>query len=280
MNSLNPNFQKKYKLVQKQIYSDKLYEVKIVGKPGLPQALKTLKNLHQNTNGLYKYEGHFDDERFEKLLLKTSNELIEKNLIRFIVIKVSDKIIASGIFYKLKNKYYTYLSGFENVSDHNNINPETIFNFSIIDNAISNNIETIEHLNGTGDLLIVSKNIYGVLISISHNKSIVKSWLIKAVKIQHALKTRFSLEISVIKLLLTQNSTISFLPAYFKIVINRLKKSTVSKNIRLGQNKVTNNNLTSIYNLIKWNKVNVDDINANIEIQNEEYIEQNEEVEV
>ena len=99
-------------------------------------------------------------------------------------------------------------------------------------------------------------------------------------KIQHALKTRFSLEISVIKLLLTQNSTISFLPAYFKIVINRLKKSTVSKNIRLGQNKVTNNNLISIYNLIKWNKVNVDDINANIEIQNEEYIEQNEEVEV
>ena len=229
MKGLKPSARRKFKTVQKQLKNEELScELKVVNKANFSDALHSLKVLHQQRWNLLGYQGLFYDERVEKFQIKLANELFEKNMVWFKLFKYKNKVIAARLIYRFKNIYYDYLSGFDSVSDVASLRPGLTLIFSMIEDAISNGLETVDLLRGAEqykfEISNWAKNNYNILVKVPVQNSGAKLRIIKAVKAKRKILQRFHIELSVAEIHFKQHGLIKFLPAYLKFWQFRFKE--------------------------------------------------------
>jgi len=237
------NTRRKLRQVVKQMESDSGSKIEEVQLQNYTSAFQNLKMLHQKRWNELGYLGLFSDGRFEKFQNEISRLFMENGWLWFKTLKLNDKIIAVRLGFKFKNEMYDYLSGFDVTPLSASIRPGMVLLILMIKDAIENEFHYVDFLRGAEDYKfeissLVTYN-YKLIIRNKDSSSVIRLMIYRMIMLQNSIMHRLRSEKSIIDIHIKQHGPISFVPAYLKFYIGRLRLffPRILKNQKQGEPK-------------------------------------------
>ncbi|NJD22501.1 MAG: GNAT family N-acetyltransferase [Melioribacter sp.] len=243
LESLKASTRRKCRQIQNQTEGFPVMEIIKVRDANFLNSIQTLKHLHQSRWNELGHLGLFSDKRFEEFIIHVSEIFLNKGWLWFKEAKLNDKIIASRMAYKFKNKIYDYLSGFDNKHSSASFRPGITLIFTMIEDAISHNYKTVDFLRGAEEYKYEFSsdecNNYNIIIIKPDPIPVLKTVLIYLLKARVKLMFRIKTEAAIINLQIERRGKIMFLPSYFRFCLNRLKTfATKNKTRKFREEKI------------------------------------------
>ncbi|MEW6193627.1 MAG: GNAT family N-acetyltransferase [Bacteroidota bacterium] len=214
----------KHSLMKDEAEREYCFEIENVGNKDFANAFQTLKHLHQKG---WDDPALTADKRFEKFILKISEEFPDKDRLRFKVVKHHNKIIAARLAFEFNNYIYEYMSGFDERESTLLLKYGVNRIFAMDESGDANNPDTVGLFRDRRKFKQsrVGNN-YRVIVKHYdwHNGLKMKCYYM--IKVYTHLMFHFNKEKAMIKLHMQKHGKITFLNSYVGFCLHRLRSYT------------------------------------------------------